>query len=233
MSGPDLIAAFAQRHNKAVVPRYADRESRNEWAATLLNTMPGDKLLNVGGGGKRHMAKFLDAGRSVHELDMTGDCDTKLNLDQIERLPFHDASFDISCAFDVLEHLEHFHLILDEMYRVSKTDILISLPNSATDVPVILRDGKIGSDPDETGVYSKFNGLPLAPPSDRHRWWLTFDDIIRFFVAFEAQNDCSIEFYIPDDVLSLKRRFFRFVAGERRYLNFFCSSVWIRIKKTG
>ena len=44
------------------------------------------------------------------------------------------------------------------------------------------------------GVYSKFNGLPLDQPEDRHRWWFTFEVIIRYFIHFEAENACAMEF---------------------------------------
>jgi hypothetical protein len=87
------------------------------------------------------------------------------------------------------------------------------------------------NDPLENGVYSKFYGLPIALPHDRHRWWLSFEDIIRYCLWYEESKSCAITFFIPDDEFSLKRKLFRLVAGERRYLNMFCSSVWIKIQK--
>jgi len=231
MEDLDLIAEFYKRHNQNTVPTYGDRETRNRWAATLLNSMAGTELLNLGGGGQRHLEKYLDSHWHVHELDKTGNCDTKLDLDEVDRLPFSDDAFDICCAFDVLEHLEKFHLIFEEMYRVSRSTLLISLPNAGTEVPVIFRNIRNFRDPLENGVYSKFYGLPIAPPTDRHRWWLSFEDIVRFCVWIEKSRHCTVEFFIPDNEFSIKRRIFRLLAGERLYLNFFCSSVWIRIVK--
>jgi hypothetical protein len=227
----DLIGEFEKRYNKDIAPIYEDRDTRNLWAASVLNGMPGATILNLGGGGERHLEKYLDSRWRVHELDITGDCDTKLNLDGIDRLPFADNSFDICCAFDVLEHLENFHLIADEIYRVSKSTLLISLPNSALEIPSIFRNVRAYDDPLENGVYSKYYGIPLAPPKDRHRWWMTFEDIVRFFLCFENEKGCTTEFFVPDKGSSLKRSLFTFIAGERLYMTLFCSTVWIRIEK--
>jgi ubiquinone/menaquinone biosynthesis C-methylase UbiE len=231
MNDTNLINKFKERHNTDIVPFYESREDRNRWASSIIREFPGRNLLNLGGGGKRHLGKHLGSQWSVHELDITGDCDTKLNLDQIDRLPFEDEFFDTSCAFEVLEHLEQFHLIASEMYRVSKSTILISLPNAAVEAIFILRNQRFLDDPVEHGVYSKFNGLPLEKPEDRHRWWFTFEDIIRYFVHFEAEKSCTVEFYIPEPDPTIKRKLFRRISGERFFLNFFCTNVWIKISK--
>jgi hypothetical protein len=233
MTEVDLIAAFHQRLDRTQLPAYEDREGRNRWASSLVRTLPGRRILNLGGGGRRHLQKHLGADWQVHEIDITGDCDTLLNLDTVDRLPFESGSFDTTCAFEVLEHLEQLHLIANEMYRVATHTMLISLPNAAVEFVPILRDIRAFRDPLNNGVYSKFYGLPLAPPEDRHRWWLTFEDIIRFSLHFAEQQGAKLQFLIPDDEFSLKRRLFRKLAGERRYLNFFCSTVWIRFTKPG
>jgi ubiquinone/menaquinone biosynthesis C-methylase UbiE len=231
MNESNLINKFKERYNKKIVPFYEDREDRNRWASSIIKDFPGRNLLNLGGGGKRHLEKHLGQSWTVHEIDIVGNCDTRLNLDQIDRLPFEDEFFDTSCAFEVLEHLEQFHLIAKEMYRVSKSTIFISLPNSAVEATFILRNQRSGYDAAAHGVYSKFNGLPLGKPEDRHRWWLTFEDIIRYFIQFEAEKACAIEFYIPEPDPTIKRKLFRRVMGERIFLNFFCTNVWIKISK--
>ncbi len=106
-----------------MVPDYGNRENRNRWAAALVQQLPGKRILNLGGGGKRHLSSFLGPQWQIHELDITGDCDTRLNLDRIDRLPFDDGAFDTCCAFDVLEHLEQFHLVSDEMFRVATSSV--------------------------------------------------------------------------------------------------------------
>jgi len=49
----------------------------------------------------------------------------------INKLPFADGTYDIACAFEVLEHLpfEKFKASLKEMRRVSRQYVIISLPH--------------------------------------------------------------------------------------------------------
>jgi SAM-dependent methyltransferase len=228
---PIWLQEFAKRCDRSLVPAYDDREGRNRWAAALVKTFPGNSILNLGGGGQRHLQKYVGAEQRVHEVDIVGDCDTTLNLDELDHLPFMDDSFDTCCAFEVLEHLERFHLICDEMYRVCKSTLLISLPNSAVEIVGICRNMRIYNDPLENGVYSKFYGLPIRFPKDRHRWWLTFEDIVRYFVWFEQAKSCEVKFFIPEHGQGWKRKGLRMLISRRLFLTLFCSSVWIRIQK--
>lgn len=44
-------------------------------------------------------------------------------------LPFPNGHFDIVICVDVLEHVEEYHLFLDELLRVSRKGVFISTPN--------------------------------------------------------------------------------------------------------
>ena len=58
----------------------------------------------------------------------------------VSELPLESKSFDMSCAFQVLEHLPYQDALkgFQELCRVSRRDVLISLPNAARAYPLEL-----------------------------------------------------------------------------------------------
>jgi len=56
--------------------------------------------------------------------------DIGLQLGSILELPFEDNSFDLVCAFDVVEHVEEDHLAVSELKRVCKNEafVVITVP---------------------------------------------------------------------------------------------------------
>jgi hypothetical protein len=229
----DLQKVFEEHHNKTINPYYVDRADRNRFAAEQLQGTKVTRILNLGGGGARHLqATLANDEIEVFEIDITGECDLKANLDTLSALPFEDDSFDVVCGFDVLEHLENFHLLNEEMLRVAKDYVLISLPNSATEILIDpLRNRPQKQSDLDRGTFSKFNGLPLMKPSDRHRWWIYFGDIIRFYSYFSLKKCVALEFWTPR--LNTRKRLFKAIFGSHIYYTFFCPFVWIKLSKRG
>ncbi len=227
----DLLKVFDASHNKRINPHYLDRAGRNQFAAAELTKTPIKSILNIGGGGRRHLEQSLaSTDIRVYEIDLQGDCDLQANIDQLTTLPFEDRSFDVVCAFDVLEHLENFHLINEEMFRVAKDYVLISLPNSASEICFDVFWNRPQTRPDvNRGTFSIFYGLPVVPPEDRHRWWLYFSDIIRYYYYFSLKHNAELEFWTPS--LNLKKKIFKALFGAHLYYTFFCPHVWIKLKK--
>lgn len=74
----------------------------------------------------------------VTSLEYDGECceflRTELNMDVIQgsltELPFEDNSFDVVCAFDVIEHIDDDRLAVQEIKRVLKDDghIFLTVP---------------------------------------------------------------------------------------------------------
>jgi len=160
---------------------------------------------------------------------MAGDCDLKLDLDSIDVLPFADGEFEMACAMDVLEHLENFHRINDELFRVSSKCVLISLPNSATEfLQVAMARADLGPK-EERGYFSKYYGLPLNPPVDRHRWWLYPQDIVRFYENFASNHGCKVTYFIPGT--NLTRSIARLILGKHIYHTFLMPHIAILLEK--
>jgi hypothetical protein len=225
----DLDEIFYKHLNCQVNASYVNREDRNRFAAQEIKKMGYKKILNIGSGGKNELKKYLNH-INVFDIDIVGDCDLQINLDKIDILPFKDNEFDLCLALDVLEHLENFHKINSELFRITKSSILISLPNSASEIFHYVLQNRPQKTPDlNRGTFSKFYGLPLKPPNDRHRWWLYFQDIIRFYYFFAQSHKCELEFWTERN--GMKNRLIKMFLGRHILNTFFIPTVWVKLTK--
>jgi len=96
-------------------------------------------LLDVGFGNGQFLEYFTWKGMDVTGLEKPhenvekykslGFKTVQYDLDKKNlRLPFEDNSFDVVICTDVLEHLKNPKDVLDEMYRVSKEMVLVTVP---------------------------------------------------------------------------------------------------------
>jgi ubiquinone/menaquinone biosynthesis C-methylase UbiE len=89
-----------------------------------------------------------------------------------EGIPLPDDSFDIVVALDVVEHLEQAHFIVQDMMRVARKGIIVSLPNMYYwSFRWNFLRGR--------GVSGKYT-FPPTPPVDRHRWILSYEESVEF-----------------------------------------------------
>lgn len=94
-----------------------------------IYTLNPKNVLEVGVGNKLVYNHLKAIGVTVTSLDIN----PKLKPDyigDIRELPFNNNSFDIICAFEVLEHLpfSDFEKCLRELQRVSSKNVIISIP---------------------------------------------------------------------------------------------------------
>lgn len=85
---------------------------------------------------------------------------------------FPSNSYDVVVALDVLEHLENCHEMFQEMIRVSRRSVYISLPNMYHFIFRLrfMFKGNL------SGKYD----FPVERILDRHRWVLSFEEAVDF-----------------------------------------------------
>jgi SAM-dependent methyltransferase len=159
-------------------PPTADgRQPRAErFYATHRDLLVGRSVLDVGCD-QRHLAPLVEAdGGSYWGIGLGGEPDQAVDLEG-GVLPFADRAYDVVVCLDVLEHLDAAHAILDEICRVARTTVVVVLPAPWSDIYRVLR-----RQPYRSGQAFKYNGLPVEPPGDRHRWFFATDDAVAFVV---------------------------------------------------
>lgn len=135
----------------------------------------------------------------------------------------------MSVALDTLEHLDNFHEVFEELIRVSKKYIIISLPN-CFDVFFKIFFNKRTNDVNQNGFYNKFYGIPINKPIDRHKWFFTVDDIERFFILKSKENNCHVEFLFPK-YKSIKSEILNLFLSKRLSKNILTKYCWIILTK--
>ena len=162
---------------------FRGREDKLAILAHVLRDYLSGSVLDVGCD-RGYLRSFVK-GRYVG-IDIAGRPECVVDLEY--GLPFRDGSFDAVVAFDVLEHLNKIHYACDELFRVARHYVVIGLPN-----PYELRFRvKFLLGKPISGKY----GLPIEPPSDRHRWLFTLDEARKLVTARGGRYGFSLEKYV-------------------------------------
>ncbi len=182
-------------------------------------------VLDVGCHTKWWWGKCLSREIRYISLDIAGEPDIYFDLDKGGKLPFEDNEFDLIIATDILEHLEDIHFVFDELCRVSRRYIIISLPNPFLQVISALMGRKV--------AYGY--GLPLERPKNRHRWFYTTEQAVNFIKYRSDKNKCKVSeiLYLVDFQTNFKRMLKIVFSGfsRKRMLNWFNGTVFFLIEK--
>lgn len=164
---------------------FRDRASKARYVWLKYRPILAGRILDVGAD-ECQLRRELPEGCDYTGVGAGGSPDVELNL-EAGRLPFGEGEFDCVLCLDVLEHLESAHAVFDELCRVSRRWVIVSLPNAYRDFWALLRSGDY-----RPGVHLKFYGLPVEPPADRHRWFFTRDEALAFVKQRAKRNGLHI-----------------------------------------
>ena len=160
---------------------YGDRESKARYVWEKYRTLLDGRILDVGAD-ECHLRDHLAESTEYVGVGLGGNPDLQVDLER-EPLPFPDGSFDCVLCLDVLEHLDNPHAVFDELCRVSRRYVVISLPNAWLS---LYRRLTKGDRPDDQPM--RYYGLPPEPPEDRHKWFPSADDAERFVLYRAGLN---------------------------------------------
>lgn len=160
-----------------------------------LKRLSPERVLEIGPGPGLFKAVAGQFGVRVETLDLAADLNPD-HVGSVTDMPFVDNSFDVVCAFQVLEHLPY-DLAMQgyrEMRRVSRGNLLISLP----DAKLVWRYA--GYIP-KVGAFDRLVTRPFATPKQHefdgeHHWELNKRDYpLERIMADFSDEDSQIKTY--------------------------------------
>ena len=123
--------------------RLAEEKSRigtwgdlNPSRLELILKYAGQKILDAGCANGAYVRFLLKQGYDAFGLDLLpsmdweGDFRERFKSGDINQIPYKDGSFDTVTAFEVLEHVKDIDKVLKELIRVTRENIILSVPDS-------------------------------------------------------------------------------------------------------
>lgn len=212
---------------------YIDRKSKSLYVFDKYKEILAGKLLDVGAD-ECHLKNLLSSTVDYKGIGMGGNPDIEVNL-ETQEVPFQDNVFDAVLCLDILEHLDNIHKVFDDLCRISKKYVIISLPNPYRDFL-----GMLFGSQEEKAKNFKYYGLPAHRPADRHKWFFSNSDAQRFIRERAQLNKMTIVQMdtegseSPRTLKSALKRFlltlFSFVTTVQAS-DFYYKTLWVVLEK--
>ena len=200
----------------------SERAQRSRWLCERFTKELCEcrTLLDVGCS-QSELKAYLPASIDYKGLDIAGNPDFKINLDQATRLPFEDLQFEAVVCADVLEHLENIHFVFDELCRIVSRYLIITLPNPAYGAYRYLFKKKYANRTQKNtfGVYMKYYGLPIEKPVDRHRWFYGYDEAVRFITYRSKKNSLAVKVVENNLIFENRFQWKKIIVNALKYIN--------------
>lgn len=165
---------------------YVDRASKAEYVWKKYEQLLSGSVLDVGADKCYLKQNVENSGGQYLGVGFGLNVDRVIDLDD-SCLPYGEMSFDTVLCLDTLEHLENIHSVFDEICRVAREYVILSLPNPWGDFWSMLRTKDYAE-----GNPVKFYGLPKDRPCDRHRWFYGVEDAKSFMQHKANQAGFSV-----------------------------------------
>ena len=197
--------------------KFREREDRSRFIHEHLADELQGSLLDVG----CYEAPLRDilTDTEYFGIDIVGKPDLVCNLEEVETLPVEDKSYRSTCCFEVLEHLDSFHRIFNDLFRTAREHVLVSLPNCWCSARRPLEKGR--------GEIAHYQ-LPLERPVDRHKWFINSSQIINFFESYARETPgitLKRLIAVENERPALIRQARRLRYGSAAYLNRYAHTI--------
>lgn len=201
--------------------KYTSREDKPEYVWRKYREILQGEILDVGAD-QCGLKKFLPQGTKYIGIGLGGSVDVEINLEK-GKLPYQDNSFDCVLCLDTLEHLDNIYEVFDELCRVTREYLIISLPNPWVSFMGMLRGGYYK----HTELPMKFYNLPTDPPEDRHKWFYGVHEAERFLKERGRRNGMGVVQLDREHAsLNLKRRLYRMILKLTVHKDVNVDSLW-------